>query len=158
MITTRFSFLPGCTLSSRERMSPSCLYQFVDVFILCLQQRVVLVPPIGSSAARVGKKEVLQRANVHAWQKYKPESLVSRRLGRHSTPRKFLEGRRGFALEFAVARVCREAGARVSVFLRDLDLTISAMDERRIEVIAEGLPNFRGAQFGNQRLFGVVTL
>ena len=37
-------------------------------------------------------------------------------------------GRRGFALESAAARVCREAGARVStnVFLRDLDLLASA--------------------------------
>ena len=54
----------------------------------------------------------------------------------------------GFALESAVARICREAGARVSanVFLRDLDLPIGAMDQRRIEVIAEGLPVFHGAQ------------
>ena len=43
-----------------------------------------------------------------------------------------------------MARLCREAGARVSmnVFLRDLDLPIDAMDQRRIEVIAEGLPVF----------------
>ena len=58
-------------------------------------------------------------------------------------------GRRGFALESATARVCREAGARVStnIFLRDLDLLgIPATDQRRIEVIAEGLPAFHGAQ------------
>ena len=56
--------------------------------------------------------------------------------------------RRGFALESAVARVCREAGARVSVnvFLRDLDLPVGAMDQRWIEVIVEGLPVFHGAQ------------
>ena len=47
-----------------------------------------------------------------------------------------------------MACVCREAGARVSanVFLRDLDLPIGAMDQRRIEVIAEGLPVFHGLQ------------
>ena len=47
-----------------------------------------------------------------------------------------------------MARVLREAGARVSVnvFLRDLDLPIGAMDQRRIDVIAEGLPVFHGAQ------------
>ena len=46
------------------------------------------------------------------------------------------------------AVVCREAGARVSanVFLRDLDLPIGAMDQRQIEVIAEALPVFHGAQ------------
>ena len=32
------------------------------------------------------------------------------------------------------------------MFLRDLDLSIGAMDQRRIEVIAEGLPVFHGAQ------------
>ena len=49
-------------------------------------------------------------------------------------------------MESAVARVCREAGARVSanVFLCDLHLTICAMG--RLEVIAEGLPVFHGAQ------------
>ena len=31
------------------------------------------------------------------------------------------------------------------MFLRDLDLPIGAMDQRRIEVIAEGLPVFHGA-------------
>ena len=44
---------------------------------------------------------------------------------------------------------CREVGARVStnVFLRDLDLVgIRVQDQRRIEVIAEGLPVFHGAQ------------
>ena len=58
-------------------------------------------------------------------------------------------GRRGFALESAVARICREAGARVStnVFVRDLDLIVpNVMDERRLEVVAEGLPLHGGAQ------------
>ena len=58
-------------------------------------------------------------------------------------------GRRGFALESAVARICREAGARVStnVFVRDLDLIApNVMDERRREVVAEGLPLHGGAQ------------
>ena len=70
-------------------------------------------------------------------------------LGHHraSCLRAGVLGRRGFALESAVAQVCREAGARVSVnvFLCDLDLPIGAMDQRRIEVIAEGLPVFHGA-------------
>ena len=58
-------------------------------------------------------------------------------------------GRRGDALESAAARVCREAGARVStnVFLRDLDLVgLCVQDQRCIEVIAEGLPVFHSAQ------------
>ena len=58
-------------------------------------------------------------------------------------------GRRGFALESVVARVCREAGGRVTVnaFLRDLDIVAPGVaDNRRLEVVADGLPLFHGAQ------------
>ena len=57
-------------------------------------------------------------------------------------------GRRGFALESAAARICREAGGRVTtnVFVRDLDVAVpNALDGRRLEV-ADGLPLFGGAQ------------
>ena len=55
-------------------------------------------------------------------------------------------GRRGFALESAAARVCREAGARVStnVLVRDLDL-LPLQHAHRLEVVADGLPLY-GAQ------------
>ena len=71
-------------------------------------------------------------------------------LGHHraSCSRAGVLGRRGFALESAAARVCGEAGARVStnIFVRDLDVVAArAEDQRRIEVIAEGLPVFHGA-------------
>ena len=49
----------------------------------------------------------------------------------------------------AAARVCREAGARVTtnVLVRDLDLLLSeAADNRRLEVVADGLPIFSGSQ------------
>ena len=58
-------------------------------------------------------------------------------------------GRRAFALESAAARVCREAGARVTtnVMVRDLDLVPQErVDGRRLEVVADGLPLFHGAQ------------
>ena len=58
-------------------------------------------------------------------------------------------GRRGFALESAATRVCREAGGRVSVNVafRDLDIGVpDRADERRLEVVADGLPLFHGAQ------------
>ncbi len=57
-------------------------------------------------------------------------------------------GSRGFSVESAAARVCREAGARVSlnVFVRDLDLPVAQEDGRRLEVIADGLPLFGGVQ------------
>ena len=56
---------------------------------------------------------------------------------------------RGWALESAVARVCREAGGRVTtnVMIRDSDLTQPGVaDARRLKVVADGLPLFGGAQ------------
>ena len=50
-------------------------------------------------------------------------------------------GRRGFAVENAVAQICREGGARVStnVFLRDLDISpVGSTDSRRLEVVECG--------------------
>ena len=58
-------------------------------------------------------------------------------------------GRRGWALESAAARVCREAGARVrtNIFARDVDLAMrNTMDGRRLGVLADGLPLHGGAQ------------
>ena len=55
---------------------------------------------------------------------------------------------RGFGLERAAARICREAGALVStnVLVRDLNTGATRHDERRIEVIANGLPLWNGSQ------------
>ena len=52
-------------------------------------------------------------------------------------------GHRGFAVESAAARVCREAGRRVScnVFVRDLDVGVPiARDGRRLEVVTDWMP------------------
>ena len=69
---------------------------------------------------------------------------------RAACPRAGLLARRGFAVEMAAAKVCREAGARVTtnVLVRDLDLGVPhpALDGRRLEVVAEGLPLFGGVQ------------
>ena len=57
-------------------------------------------------------------------------------------------GRRGFALESVAARICREAGGRVtSNVMRDLDLPApDTSDSRRSEVVVDGLPLFGGCQ------------
>ena len=58
-------------------------------------------------------------------------------------------GRRGFAVESAGARICREAGGRVvtNAMFRDFDLADpDPEDRRRIEILADGLPLFGGAQ------------
>ena len=51
---------------------------------------------------------------------------------------------RGCPLERAAARVCREAGARVTVNSRLADMNL--LDDRRLEVVANGLPLWNGAQ------------
>ena len=56
-------------------------------------------------------------------------------------------GRRGFALESAAAKICREAGGRVAtnLFVRDLDVNVpNLIDNRQLEVVADGLPLFAG--------------
>ena len=72
-------------------------------------------------------------------------------FGHHRTvcSRSGVLGRRGFALESAAARVCREAGGRMAtnILVRDLDLgTPDVRDARRLEVVVDGLPLFGGAQ------------
>ena len=60
-----------------------------------------------------------------------------------------LLGRRGFAVESAGARICREGGARVvtNALLRDFDLAApDPRDQRQLEILADGLPLFGGAQ------------
>ena len=56
--------------------------------------------------------------------------------------------RRAVPVERTVAQICREAGGRVAtdVFLRDLNLGLPITDARRLEVVANGLPSFHGAQ------------
>ncbi|OLQ06448.1 hypothetical protein AK812_SmicGene10260 [Symbiodinium microadriaticum] len=63
-------------------------------------------------------------------------------------PRSGVLRARGGPLERAAARVCREAGAAVAthVLVRDLNLQAHRHDERRIEVIANGLPLWGGSQ------------
>ena len=49
----------------------------------------------------------------------------------------------------AVARICREAGARVSLDVRVQDMDLAhpdALDNRRLEIVAGGLSLFQGAQ------------
>ena len=56
---------------------------------------------------------------------------------------------RGGAMERAAARICREAGARVTTNTRLVDLNLEHLDrqdDRRIEVIANGLPLWGGNQ------------
>ena len=71
-------------------------------------------------------------------------------LGDHraACPRSGALRTRGVALERAMARICCEAGASVctNVLLNDLNTQSTRTDERRIEVIANGLPLWNGAQ------------
>ena len=55
---------------------------------------------------------------------------------------------RGRPLERAAARVCREAGARVTCNTRlaDMNLQVDRVDDRRLEIVANGLPLWGGQQ------------
>ena len=68
---------------------------------------------------------------------------------------------RGGPLERAAARVCREAGARVTTHTRLADLNVQHVqhiDDRRIEVIANGLALWGGAQLAvNTTLVSPLT-
>ena len=71
-------------------------------------------------------------------------------LGDHraACPRSGAPAVKGVAMERAMARICREAGASVctNVLLRDLNTHSSRTDEWRSEVIANGLPLWNGSQ------------
>ena len=71
-------------------------------------------------------------------------------LGRHraSCTRSGRVKRRATAIERMTTRVFREAGAcvRQNVFLRDMNINVPAQDSRHIEVLAQDLPCFAGAQ------------
>ena len=65
------------------------------------------------------------------------EVLRSGRLQKRSTP-----------IERVLARVCREAGARVrfNASLRDMNVGVRAEDETHIEVLAQDFPCLAGTQ------------
>ena len=101
------------------------------VFRVLLLRRLWRPLPLSSSVCRCGRP-------LDAFGHHQSACAVSGVLGR-----------RGFALESAAARVCREAGGRVSLNVRvgDLDLPPrGAVDQRRLEVVVDGLPLFHGAQ------------
>ena len=66
-------------------------------------------------------------------------------------------GSRGFAVESAAARVCREAGGRVStnISIQDMDIVApNLLDDRRVEVLAASVPR---AAVGNRHNTGVCA-
>ena len=71
-------------------------------------------------------------------------------LGDHRTsfPSAGILRTRGGPLERAIARICREAGGRVAsnVRLVQMNLDLPVDDDRNIEVVANGLPLWHGAQ------------
>ena len=112
---------------------PTSMHQRFDsvLFRVLLFRRLRLPLPLSSRTCRCGR----------------PLDVLGHHRAACSTSG--VLGRRGFALESAAARICREAGARVStnIFVRDLDLApLGGVDGRRLEVVAEGLPVFHGAQ------------
>ena len=113
--------------------APSSHLQRIDshLFRVLLLRRLRLPLPLSARSCRCGR--LLDSLGHH----------------RASCSRAGVLGRRGFAVESAGARICREAGGRVTtnVMMRDLDLTVPhASDQRRLEIVADGLPLFASVQ------------
>ena len=83
---------------------------------------------------------------TRGWQRLASRAVNSQAAA--SLARRLDASSRAVPLERAAARVCREAGATVAtnVLLCDLNLVVEQQDDRRIEVIANGLPLWGGAQ------------
>ena len=108
--------------SPMTRMEPA-------LFRVLLQRRLALPLPLSNRTCRCGRP--LDAFGHH----------------RAACARCGVLGRRGFALESAAGRVCREAGTRVATnqFVRDLDLGVpNANDNRRFEVVADAAAFRRG--------------
>ena len=71
-------------------------------------------------------------------------------LGRHraACPHTGRLKKRASPVERVMARICREAGARVkfNARLRDMNVGVASTDDRNIEVLAQDLPCYGGAQ------------
>ena len=67
---------------------------------------------------------------------------------RAACPRSGRLKKRATPIERVLARICREAGARVTfnAFLRDMNVGVPARDGRRIEVLAQDLPCYAVTQ------------
>ena len=117
---TAFMAIPTSSLSS---FTPQC-------FRVLLLRRLRLPLPADGHTCRCGRN--LDTLGDH----------------RAACPRAGILAGRGYALEAAAARICREAGARVvtNCFVRDLNLTAPPDDGRRLEVVANNLPLWNGAQ------------
>ena len=113
--------------------APSSHLQRIDshLFRVLLLRRLRLPLPLSARSCRCGR--LLDSLGHH----------------RASCSRAGVLGRRGFVVESTGARICREAGGRVTtnVMMRDLDLPVPhASDQRRLEIVADGLPLFGSVQ------------
>ena len=99
-----------------------CRIPFRQCFRVLLLRRLWCQFPLSSAAAGVASHSILVATT-----------------GEFAPPR--VLGRRGYPLESCAARICREAGARVSVNIR-VQEPVPRADNRRLEVVADGLPSF----------------
>ena len=130
---------PGCPLhpklccAPKVALPPASLHQFPCISahelrptaVRSLLRRLLLPPPSSSRSCRCGRP--LNSSGHH-----RAACAVAGVLGR-----------RAFALEIAAARVWREAEGRVALNVGAQDMDLAALDQldnRRIEVVADGLP------------------
>ena len=120
----------------------------------CASRHFTVVPTTAETSFSSSQFHVLLRVRLHLPLHFEDKQckcgqlLDSRGFHRSACARIGLLKLRGTPAEICAARICREAGARVreNQLLRDLNLNVTANDERRLEVIANGLPLWGGKQ------------
>ena len=115
------------------RRTPTHSRPSLAPFVLAARVRPVRLGLDGAA----GRWLLLERVD---WYERSAARVAGRRVGRLAA--------RALPLERAVARVCREAGAAVAhnVRVADMNIDVPVVDDRRIEVVANGLPLWHGAQ------------
>ena len=110
--------------------TPECTVPPLSFRVLLLE-RLQLPLPIAEAACEVCGDP------VDSLGRHRAACLWTGRLKKRATP-----------IELMVARILRETGAQVryNAYLRDMNIGVSSGDERRVEVLAQDLPCFGGAQ------------
>ena len=123
----------GCNAGAALAYAPTSKEYTIppQLFRVLLLERLQLPLPV-TEATCEGCHSALDARGRH-----RAACTLSGRVKKRATP-----------TERVLARVCREAGARVrfDAHLRDMNVDVAASDGRRIEVLAQDLPCFGGAQ------------
>ena len=119
---------PGCHSPVSLPLCILVLTHSRSVFSSCVVSGSLCLVPLATAGVAVHSIPVVTTVQLAQWQGFWGEGCV---------------------VDSAAARVCRDAGARVSLNVRVQDLDLArpdVLDNRRLEIVADGLSLFHGAQ------------